>query len=111
MTGLFDAGVDINKYAAKTTHHAASSKAFFAGVSIDTVMLRARWTNVYSFVIHYNLPVVSKDRAKQEAAAGALQSISIQIPNFILVNGLEILRMFVLVNLLNLPRKINSRKL
>ena len=74
LTCLFDAGIDISKYAAKTTRHAASLKAFFAGVSIDTVMLRAGWNNASSFVIHYNLPVVCKERAKREAATYLVQS-------------------------------------
>ena len=74
LTCLFDAGIDISKYAAKTTRHAASLKTFFAGVSIDTVMLRAGWNNASSFVIHYNLPVVCKERAKREAATYLVQS-------------------------------------
>ena len=74
LTCLSDAGINIHKYAAKTTRHAASLKAFFAGVSIDTVMLRAGWKNPSSFVIHYNLPVVCKERAKHEAATYPVQS-------------------------------------
>ena len=45
------------RYTAKSTRHAASSKAYFVGVSVDLVMSRAGWTNVSSFVMHYNLPI------------------------------------------------------
>ena len=72
LTGLSDAGVDVSKYTAKTTRHASSSKAYFAGVSIDTVMLRAGWNNVSSFVTHYNLPVIS--RTKNQTVSSRLQS-------------------------------------
>ena len=57
LTGLDQAGIDISKYSATSTHHASSSKAFFVGVSVDDVMKRAGWHNVSSFVSHYNLPI------------------------------------------------------
>ena len=58
LASLTDAGIDISKYAASTTRHASSSKAYYAGINIDAVMLRAGWTNVSSFITHYNLPIV-----------------------------------------------------
>ena len=59
LTGLDDSGVDVNKYSAKTMRHVSSSKAYYAGVNVDQVMLHAGWTNVSSFVSHYNLPIMS----------------------------------------------------
>ena len=58
LTGLFQAVVDVYKYTAKSTRHVSSSKAYFVGVSVDLVMSRARWANVLSFIMHYNLPIV-----------------------------------------------------
>ena len=57
LSGLFQAGIDVDKYSAKTTHHASSSKAYFAGVNVDFLLKRAGWVNVSSFVLHYNLPI------------------------------------------------------
>ena len=74
LTGLLDAGVDISKYTAKTTHHVSSSKAFFAGVSIDTVMLCTGWSNVSLFVTHYNLPVICKNKDRAVSGSSPIQS-------------------------------------
>ena len=57
LTGLFQAGIDVTKYSARTTRHASSSKAVFAGVNVDSVLARAGWCNLSSFVVHYNLPI------------------------------------------------------
>ena len=57
LSGLFQAGIDVDKYSAKTTHHANSSKAYFAGVNVDFLLKRAGWVNISSFVLHYNLPI------------------------------------------------------
>ena len=71
LTSLSDAGVNILKYAAPSTRHASSSKAYFAGVSVDTVMLRAGWINISSFVTHYNLPII---KSKHQTPAEYNQS-------------------------------------
>ena len=68
LTALFQAGIDVNRYSAKTTRHASSSKAYFVGVSLDTVMNRAGWQNVSSFVIHYNL-LISVPAAKKDSVS------------------------------------------
>ena len=57
LTGLDQAGIDISRYSATSTHHASSSKAFYVSVSVDDIMKRAGWYNVSSFVLHYNLPI------------------------------------------------------
>ena len=57
LAALSSAGVDVSIYSAKTTHHASSSKAYYAGVSVDLVMQLAGWMNISSFVMHYNLPI------------------------------------------------------
>ena len=44
---LNDAGIDISKYSANTTQHVSSSKAYYTGVNIDTVMLCAGWMNIF----------------------------------------------------------------
>ena len=62
LTGLANADVDVEKYAAGCIRHASSSKAYYAGVSIDTVLLRAGWTQMSSFVTHYNLPIQKPQR-------------------------------------------------
>ena len=59
LTGLFQSGIDVEKYSASSTRHASSSKAYLVGVSVDAVMKRAGWINISSFVMHYNLPVRS----------------------------------------------------
>ena len=61
LTAMSSAGVDISIYSAKTTCHASSSKAYFAGISVDLVMRRAGWKNISSFVMHYNLPIKDID--------------------------------------------------
>ena len=72
LTSLNDAGIDITKYAPRTTCHALSSKAYFAGVNVDQVMLRAGWTNISSFVTHYNLPIINKNSDASAAARKTL---------------------------------------
>ena len=63
LSGLKSAGIDVSQYtsAAYSTRHAASSKAFMAGVQLDVLLKKAGWSNVSTFVSHYNLPVVSND--------------------------------------------------
>ena len=72
LTGLNDAGIDIMKYIVSSTRHASSSKAYYVGVSVDAVMLRAGWTNVSSFVTHYHLPVIA---AEKHASVNARKSL------------------------------------
>ena len=65
LSGLHQAGIDVQKYSASSTRHASSSKAFFVGVAVDDVMRRAGWTNVSSFILHYNLPITQDDAVKK----------------------------------------------
>ena len=64
LTGLFQAGIDVTKYSARTTRHASSSRAVFAGVNVDSVLQCAGWYNISSFVTHYNLPIEQKPPGK-----------------------------------------------
>ena len=59
VTTLAASGIDIYRYSAKSTHHASSSKAFYAGVNLQSLLDRAGWVNLSSFVTHYNLPILS----------------------------------------------------
>ena len=76
LTALNDAGIDVMKYTVSSTRHASSSKAYYAGVSVDAVMLRAGWTNVSSFVTHYHLPVISADRSSSFNTRKSLRGLA-----------------------------------
>ena len=63
LSGLKDAGIDVSAFSmpAYSTRHAASSKAFMAGVQLDAVLKHAGWASVSTFVTHYNLPIVTNN--------------------------------------------------
>ena len=73
---MTSAGINISKYTSNTTRHASSSKAYYAGVNVDQVMLRAGWTNVSSFVTHYNLPIATIQKPANIAARQAITHMS-----------------------------------
>ena len=75
LTGLYQAGIDIEKYSASSTRHASSSKAYLVGVSVDAVMKRAGWLNISSFVMHYNLPI----RTVEDTFDGSSRHVSGQV--------------------------------
>ena len=64
LTGLSNAGINIEKYAPSSTRHASSSKSYYAGVSMDALLKRAGWQSLSTFVCHYNLPIVQVNEEK-----------------------------------------------
>ena len=64
LRALSEAGIDLDNYTASLTRHASSSKAYFKGVSVQSVMRRARWVNISTFVMHYNLPIAMEKNQK-----------------------------------------------
>ena len=74
--GLFQAGVNVERYLAKTTHHASSSKAFFAGVNVDCLLDHAGWVNISSFIMHYNLPIEKANLSKLPASVKSQFALS-----------------------------------
>lgn len=54
-TTLKDSGIDVSIFSAHSTRHAATSKAYRQGVSIDLIYKTAGWTgNSSTFARHYN---------------------------------------------------------
>ena len=50
---MHDAGIDISKYAPGSIRKASSSSAFAEGISVQTILKRAGWTNSNTFAKHY----------------------------------------------------------
>ena len=68
---LVRADININAYGARTTRHASSSKAYYAGVTVDNIMKRAGWSTVTSFIMHYNLPIRQQETYKATRPPGS----------------------------------------
>ena len=58
---LVHADINIEANEARTTRHASSSKAYYAGVNIFIIMQQAGWSSMTSFVMHYNLPICQQE--------------------------------------------------
>lgn len=60
---LRDSGLDTSKFSAYSTRHAAVSKAYKRGVSIDVIRKAAGWSNTsQTFARFYNRPCVTVNR-------------------------------------------------
>ena len=62
---LAESGIDVRKFSAHSTRHAATSTARAAGVSLDTIRKTAGWTATsQTFAKFYNRPIISQDLAR-----------------------------------------------
>ncbi|XP_063539535.1 uncharacterized protein LOC134748694 [Cydia strobilella] len=57
---LHESGVDVNVFGAHSTRHSATSTAFAAGISLDTIRKAAGWTSTSkTFAKFYNRPIIN----------------------------------------------------
>lgn len=62
---LAESGVDVTRFSAHSTRHAATSTARAAGVSLDAIRKTAGWSNTsQTFARFYNRPIISQEVAR-----------------------------------------------
>lgn len=78
---LAASGIDVARFSAHSTRHAATSSARAAGVSVATIRKTASWTpNKQAFEKFYNLPVITENFANALFASNQ-NNVRKDIPN------------------------------
>ena len=54
---LRNAGIDTRRYGPYSARHASASAAMVKGVPVDEILRLGGWSDVTTFIRHYNLPI------------------------------------------------------